>query len=152
MTELLGVLSEEWAVRALIASSLVGIMCGVVGSFMVLRNMSLIGDALSHAILPGIFVAFVVLGYSSTGFFIGTLAAALLSAVLMTWLQEKINTKNDAIMGIIFTVMFSLGVIGISYLNNQQGVHLDLQDFLFGTVLGVNNLSLIHISEPTRPY
>jgi len=143
VTELLGVLSEEWAVRALIASSLVGIMCGVVGSFMVLRNMSLIGDALSHAILPGIFVAFVVLGYSSTGFFIGTLVAALFSAVLMTWLQEKINTKNDAIMGIIFTVMFSLGVIGISYLNNQQGVHLDLQDFLFGTVLGVNNSDIV---------
>ena len=143
MTELLGVLSEEWAIRALIASSLVGIMCGVVGSFMVLRNMSLIGDALSHAILPGIFVAFVFLGYSSTGFFVGTLVAALLSAVLMTWLQEKINTKNDAIMGIIFTVMFSLGVIGISYLNNQQGVHLDLQDFLFGTVLGVNNADIV---------
>ncbi len=143
MTELLSVLSEEWALRALIASSLVGVMCGVVGSFMVLRNMSLIGDALSHAILPGIFVAFVLLGYSTTGFFVGTLGAALLSAVLMTWLQEKINTKNDAIMGIIFTVMFSLGVIGISYLNNQQGVHLDLQDFLFGTVLGVNNSDIV---------
>lgn len=143
MTELFAILSEEWALRALIASSLVGIMCGVVGSFMVLRNMSLIGDALSHAILPGIFVAFILVGQSSSGFFIGTLVAALLSAVLMTWLQEKINTKNDAIMGIIFTVMFSIGVIGISYLNNQQGVHLDLQDFLFGTVLGVSNSDIV---------
>ncbi len=143
MTELLTTLTEEWAIRALIASSLVGIMCGVIGSFMVLRNMSLIGDALSHAILPGIFVAFVLIGYSSTGFFVGTLLAALLSAVAMTWIQERINTKNDAVIGIIFTFMFSLGVIGISYLNNQEGVHLDLKDFLFGTVLGVSTEDII---------
>lgn len=143
MTELLTTLTEEWAIRALIASSLVGIMCGVIGSFMVLRNMSLIGDALSHAILPGIFVAFILIGYSSTGFFVGTLLAALLSAVAMTWIQERINTKNDAVIGIIFTFMFSLGVIGISYLNNQEGVHLDLKDFLFGTVLGVSTEDII---------
>jgi len=139
MNELLSALSEEWAIRALIASSLVGIMCGTIGSFMVLRNMSLIGDAISHAILPGIFVAFIVLGYSATGFFIGTLIAALISVVAMTWIQDNIKTKNDAALGIVFTFMFSLGVIGISYLNNQEGVHLDLKDFLFGTVLGVSN-------------
>lgn len=137
------VLTEEWAIRALIASSLVGIMCGVIGSFMVLRNMSLIGDALSHAILPGIFVAFLLVGYSSLGFFIGTLLAALISAVAITWIQQNVKTKNDAAIGIIFTFMFSLGVIGISYLNNQQGVHLDLKDFLFGSILGVSDEDII---------
>ncbi len=140
--DLINILSEEWAIRALIASSLVGIMCGVIGSFMVLRNMSLIGDALSHAILPGIFAAFVLIGYSSLGFFVGTLLAALFSAVAITWIQENVKTKNDAAIGIIFTFMFSLGVIGISYLNNQEGVHLDLKDFLFGTILGVSNEDL----------
>ena len=80
--EALLILQEEWAFRALIASSLVGLMCGVIGSFMVLRNMSLIGDALSHAILPGIFVAFVLVGYSSVGFFIGTLLAALILSLI----------------------------------------------------------------------
>lgn len=143
MSELLTVMSEEWAIRALIASILVGIMCGTIGSFMVLRNMSLIGDAISHAILPGIFVAFIILGYSSTGFFAGTLLAALFSAIAMTWIQENVKTKNDAAIGIVFTFMFSLGVIGISYLNNQQGVHLDLKDFLFGTILGVQNEDII---------
>lgn len=137
--ELLQVLGEQWALRALIASTLVGTICGVIGAFMVLRNMSLIGDAISHAILPGIFVAFVVVGYSSTGFFIGTLIAALISAVAMTWIQDNVKTKNDAAIGIIFTFMFSIGVIGISYLNNQKGVHLDLKDFLFGTILGISN-------------
>ncbi len=137
--ELINILQVEWATRALIASSLVGLMCGVIGSFMVLRNMSLIGDALSHAILPGIFVAFILVGYSSTGFFVGTLIAALLSAAAITWIQGNVKTKNDAAIGIIFTFMFSFGVIGISYLNNQQGVHLDLKDFLFGTILGVSD-------------
>jgi len=141
--EFLQILSEEWAIRALIASSLVGLMCGVIGTFMVLRNMSLIGDAISHAILPGIFIAFIAVGYSSLGFFIGTLGAALFSAVAITWIQENVKTKNDAAIGIIFTFMFSAGVIGISYLNNQQGVHLDLKDFLFGTILGVSDEDLI---------
>lgn len=141
--EVLLILQEEWAFRALIASSLVGLMCGVIGSFMVLRNMSLIGDALSHAILPGIFVAFVLVGYSSVGFFIGTLMAALISAVGITWIQNNVKTKNDAAIGIIFTFMFSIGVIGISYLNNQQGVHLDLKDFLFGTILGVSDEDIL---------
>ena len=72
MTEVLEIfLNEEWAIRALIASSLVGIMCGVLGCFIVLRNMALIGDALAHAILPGVVVAFMVVGYSTLGFFAG---------------------------------------------------------------------------------
>lgn len=143
MNEFLNIISEEWAIRALIASSLVGIMCGVIGTFMVLRNMSLIGDAVAHAILPGIFFAFVLVGYSTIGFFVGSLLAALFTAVAITWIQGNIKTKNDAAIGIVFTFMFSVGVIGISYLNNQQGVHLDLKDFLFGTILGISNEDIV---------
>ena len=143
MTEFLQIITEEWAIRALIASSLVGIMCGVIGTFMVLRNMSLIGDAVAHAILPGIFFAFILVGYSSIGFFMGSLIAALITATVITWIQGNIKTKNDAAIGIVFTFMFSVGVIGISYLNNQQGVHLDLKDFLFGTILGISNEDII---------
>ena len=139
MQELLLTLGEEWAIRALIASSMVGIMCGLIGCFIVLRNMSLIGDALAHAILPGIFVAFLLLGYSTLGFFIGSVLAGLLAAFAITWIQHNVKTKNDAAIGIVFTAMFSIGVIGISYLNNEQGVHLDLKDFLFGNVLGISN-------------
>ena len=143
MQELILSFSEEWAIRALIASSLVGIMCGMIGSFIVLRNMSLIGDALAHAILPGIVVAFFLIGYSTIGFFLGSVLAGLLSALAITWIQHHVKTKNDAAIGIVFTAMFSLGVIGISYLNRSEGVHLDLKDFLFGTVLGISNEDLI---------
>jgi len=143
MAEVLDIfLHEEWAIRALIASSLVGLMCGVLGCFIVLRNMALIGDALAHAILPGVVVAFMVVGYSALGFFTGAVIAGLLTAFGITWIQHNVNTKNDAAIGIVFTAMFSLGVMGISWISRDQGVHLDLKDFLFGNVLGVSNQDL----------
>ena len=136
-------ITQLWAVRALIASGLVGLMCGVLGPFIVLRNMSLIGDALAHAILPGIVVAFVVVGYSTIGFFVGSVVAGLFTAVLITWIQQNVTTKNDAAIGIVFTAMFSLGVMGISKVSRNDGVHLDLKDFLFGNALGVTDEDLI---------
>lgn len=139
MEYLIEILSEPWAIRALITCSLIGIMYGVLGSFIVLRNMSLIGDALSHAILPGVFIAFLVFGYSPIGFFMGSVIAGLLTAVLITWIQQNIKTKNDAAIGIVFTLMFAIGVIGISWLNNEEGVHLDLKDFLIGSIMGISN-------------
>jgi len=145
MQNFIDIISAEWVLRALLASSMVGIMCGVIGAFIVLRNMSLIGDALSHAILPGIVVAFVLVGYSTIGFFIGSVIAGLIAAVGITWIQHNVKTKNDAAIGIVFTSMFSLGVMGISYISNRPGggVHLDLKDFLFGTVLGISNEDII---------
>lgn len=143
MSELLSTLSEEWAIRALIASSMVGIMCGMIGCFIVLRNMALIGDALAHAILPGIVVAFMLVGYSTLGFFIGSVTAGLITAAGITWIQHNLKTKNDASIGIVFTAMFALGVVGISKLNQDEGVHLDLKDFLFGNVLGISNEDIV---------
>jgi ABC-type Mn2+/Zn2+ transport system permease subunit/Mn-dependent DtxR family transcriptional regulator/Fe2+ transport system protein FeoA len=140
--ELIEILQTQWAMRALLASSMVGIMCGVLGCFIVLRNMSLIGDALSHAILPGVVFGFMIAGYSVLGFFVGSVIAGLLSAVAITWIQQNVKTKNDAAIGIVFTAMFSIGVMGISHLSRTEGVHLDLKDFLFGNVLGVSNEDL----------
>ena len=139
---ILDVLQQEWAIRALFASIMVGIMCGILGCFIVLRNMALIGDALSHAVLPGVVVAFMFAGMNPLGFFIGSVAAGLFSAVVITWIQQNVKTKNDAAIGIVFTAMFSLGVMGISWISHKQGVHLDLKDFLFGNVLGVGDEDL----------
>jgi ABC-type Mn2+/Zn2+ transport system permease subunit/Mn-dependent DtxR family transcriptional regulator len=139
---ILEILNQEWAIRALIASIMVGVMCGILGCFIVLRNMSLIGDALSHAVLPGVVIAFVLVGYSAFGFFVGSVVAGLLSAIAITWIQQNVRTKNDAAIGIVFTAMFSIGVMGISWLSHKQGVHLDLKDFLFGNVLGVGDQDL----------
>lgn len=145
ITDLIATLSEEWALRALIASCMVGIMCGTIGSFIVLRNMSLIGDALSHAILPGIVISFIIVGYSTLGFFVGSVIAGLATAIAITWIQQNVKTKNDAAVGIVFTAMFSFGVIGISHLSHSSSsaVHLDLKDFLFGNILGISNMDIV---------
>ncbi len=143
MTELLEILTEVWALRALLASSMVGLMCGVLGCFIVLRNMSLVGDALAHAILPGVVVGFLIAGYSALAFFVGAVAAGLVTAFAITWIQQRVKTKNDAAIGIVFTSMFSLGVILISRISRNDGVHLDLKDFLFGNVLGVGDTDLL---------
>jgi ABC-type Mn2+/Zn2+ transport system permease subunit/Mn-dependent DtxR family transcriptional regulator len=142
MENLLEALSFPWAIRALVAAVMIGLMCGILGAFIVLRNMSLIGDALSHSILPGIFFAFIIVGYSTLGFFIGSVIAGIITTMLITWIQLKVKTKNDAAIGIVFTFMFAIGVMGISWLSNEQGAHLDLKDFLFGNVLGVSNEDL----------
>lgn len=134
---------SELGIRTLIISILVGTMCGLLGCFIVLRNMAMIGDALSHAILPGIVIAFIISGYSTLGFFVGSVCAGLLSAFMITWLQQKVRVKNDAAIGIIFTFMFSLGIIGISWISGKEGVHLDLKDFLFGNLLSVSSEDLV---------
>lgn len=142
--EWIDLLQQDWAFRALLASIMVGISCGILGAFIVLRNMSLVGDALSHAILPGVVFAFVLFGgYSVWGFFLGSVAAGLLAALLITWIQNNIQTRNDAAIGIVFTAMFSIGVIGISHLSRNEGAHIDLKDFLFGNVLGVSDQDLV---------
>ena len=143
MDHVIGIFQETWAVRALIASAAVGLMCGVLGCFIVLRNMSLIGDALSHAILPGVVFAFILVGVNPLGHFIGAVIAGLIAAVAITWIQQKASTKSDAAIGIVFTAMFSIGVMAISSISRSGGVHLDLKDFLFGNVLGVSDEDLL---------
>lgn len=133
----------EFAIRALVASSLVGILCGMLGCFIILRNMALIGDALAHAILPGVVIGYMIAGYSLTGFFTGAVVAGLVAAVLITWIQQKLKTKEDAAIGIVFTAMFAVGIMAISWLTRTEGVHLDMQDFLFGNVLAISNMDLV---------
>lgn len=140
MNEIVELLSTDLFQRALITSSMVGLMCGILGTFLVLRNMSLIGDALSHSVLPGIFFAFVIVqSYNSIAFFIGSSIAGLVAALSISWIQQNMTTKNDAAIGIVYTTLFSVGVIGISWLQHSEGVHIDLKDFLFGNVLGISN-------------
>jgi ABC-type Mn2+/Zn2+ transport system permease subunit/Mn-dependent DtxR family transcriptional regulator len=137
------VFQYDWAIRALIASSLVGVMCGILGCFIILRNMALIGDALSHAILPGVVVGFMIAGHSILAIFTGSVVAGLITAVLITLIQRNVKAKEDAAIGIVFTFMFALGVMGISFISRKEGVHIDMKDFLFGNVLGVANQDLL---------
>jgi ABC-type Mn2+/Zn2+ transport system permease subunit/Mn-dependent DtxR family transcriptional regulator len=140
---LLDFLQQPYFQRAMMAAIMAGAACALLGCFMVLRNMALIGDALSHAILPGVVVGFMVAGHSLIAFFLGSVGAGLVAAVLIAWLQGKGGARNDAAIGIVFSAMFALGVMGISALSRREGVHLDMKDFLFGNVLGIGREDLL---------
>ncbi|MEX0776643.1 MAG: iron chelate uptake ABC transporter family permease subunit [Phycisphaeraceae bacterium] len=137
-------------------SLLVGVVCGVLGCFVVLRRMALIGDALSHAVLPGVVAAFLLLvavgiNIESTNaagiLMIGALAAGMITSILVGVISRHARTKEDSAIGIVFTALFALGVILISAL--PRGTHFDLKCFLFGEPLAVSVRDLIMLSIVT---
>ena len=117
-------------------SVLAAIVLGVLGCFVVLRRMALIGDALSHAVLPGVVVALLLTGSAGVpGLLLGALLAGLLTAVLVSIVSRYSRTKEDSAIGIVFTALFAVGIILISSL--PRGTHFDLKCFLFGDPLAV---------------
>lgn len=128
-------LQYQFMQRALIASVMVGVINGALGCFIILRRMAFIGDALSHAILPGVVIAFMVAGKGHFALFLGAVFAGIVTALLIGFVNRNSRIKEDSAIGVIFIGMFALGVLLISRL---QAVHLDLQHFLFGDPLGVS--------------
>jgi ABC-type Mn2+/Zn2+ transport system permease subunit len=125
----------EYPLHTLLTALLAGLSCGLLGPLLVLRNMALMGDALSHSVLPGIVLGFVVAGHHPLALFAGAVVAGLLSVMLITWLQRNATARTDASIGSVFSFMFALGVIGIAWLSRGQGgMHLDLENLLFGDV------------------
>ena len=123
-------------------SVLVGMTCGVLGCFVVLRQMALIGDAISHAILPGVVIAFLVTNNTGIwGLLLGALLAGLLTAVLINLVSHSSRTKEDSAIGIVFTALFALGLILIS--NLPRGTHFDLKCFIYGIPAAVNQQEMI---------
>ncbi len=119
----------DYLKKALVTAVVVGILCGVIGSFTILRGLALMGDAISHAVLPGIAASF-LLGIS---FFPGALVAGLLTALGIGYVNQNSRLKNDAVIGIVFTAMFALGVVMVSL----SPTSTDLTKILFGNVLAV---------------
>lgn len=141
---LLTPLSYAFMVRGLIAAVLVGIVCAVVGAYIVLRGMAFFGDALSHAILPGVAVGYLVGGGAQAVVFWWALIAAILTALGIGVISRGAQLKEDTAIGIMFAGMFALGIALISSVRNYA---VDLTHFLFGNVLGVTSgdLQLIAI-------
>ncbi|MBL8015750.1 MAG: metal ABC transporter permease, partial [Ignavibacteria bacterium] len=137
-------LSYEFIQRALIASVTIGISCGLIGTYIMLRRMSLIGDALAHAVLPGVVVSFMVAGKSEIALFVGAVVSGIITVLLIGFVNRNSKIKEDTSIGIIFTGAFALGILLVSQLKQ---VHIDLSSYLFGDVLGVSTgditLSLI---------
>ena len=114
---------------AMVVALLVAVPCGLLSAFLVLKGWSLIGDAISHAVLPGVVVAY-VLGIPLT---IGAFVAGMGSALLTGWLDTRSRVKRDTLMGVVFSGMFALGLVLVTRV--ESDVHLD--HILFGNLLGV---------------
>lgn len=117
--------------RALIVSVLASIVCGVVGAYVVLRGMAFIGDAVAHAVFPGLAVAFAL----QTSVLLGGAVAGGVVAVLIALFSQKRHVREDSIIGIFFAAAFALGMVIIS---RVDGYTASLTSFLFGSLTGVS--------------
>lgn len=137
-------LRYAFMVRGLAAAVSVGVLCSVLGAFVVLRGMTFIGDALAHAILPGLAVGFLTAGKGDRrSLFWWALGTAILIALGMGWVSSRSRFREDAAIGIVFAGMFALGIALIS---TARGFSVDLVHFLFGNVLGVSPHDLVLIA------
>ncbi|MCK8825203.1 metal ABC transporter permease [Fuchsiella alkaliacetigena] len=125
--------------RALIASLIVGINCGALGSILILKRLALMGDAIAHAVLPGVAIAYLI----GINFFWGAVTTGVITALAIGFVTEHSKIKEDSAIGIMFSAAFALGILIMS--NIHTGV--DLFHILFGNVLGVSagDLKLIAI-------
>ncbi len=138
MNPLLAPLSYAFMQRGLAASVMVGILCAVVGTYVVLRGMAFLGDALAHAVLPGVAVAYLLGG----NILLGALIAALCIALGIGFFTRQGVVREDTAIGILFAAALALGVALISTVRTYS---IDLTHILFGNVLGVSKFDLLLI-------
>lgn len=131
-------LTYDFMIRGMLAGILVGITCAVIGCYVVLRSMAFLGDALAHAILPGVAIAYLIGG----NLLLGALVAALIVAMGIGVISRKGNLKEDTAIGITFAAALALGVALISTIRTYA---VDLSHILFGNILGVSASDLILI-------
>lgn len=125
------VLNYGFLQKALFTSIMVGIICGVIGCFIILRGMALMGDAISHAILPGVAISYML----GINFFYGAVLTGILAAVGIGVVSQNSRIKNDSSIGIVFSAFFALGIILIAKAQSAA----DLTQILFGNVLSVRS-------------
>lgn len=134
MTFFQALLQYEFLQKALFTSVVVGIICGVIGCFIILRGMSLMGDAISHAVLPGVALSYML----GINFFFGAVFTGVITAVLIGYVTENSRIKNDSSIGIVFSAAFALGIILITSAKSST----DLNSILFGNVLSVRSTDM----------
>lgn len=118
--------------NALITAVVIGIVSGAIGCFIILRGMSLMGDAISHAVLPGVAISYIL----GINFFIGAIAFGLLSSLIITYIKNNSLIKGDTAIGITFSSFLALGIILIGVANSST----DLFHILFGNILAVQDI------------
>ncbi|MEU8761447.1 anchored repeat-type ABC transporter permease subunit [Streptomyces sp. NPDC048659] len=143
MTELLALLAEPWHLpfmrRAFAVAAIVGLVCGVVGVYVVLRGMAFIGDAVAHSAFPGVALAYAFEG----NLLLGGAAAGLATAVLIAFVSQNRRLKEDTVIGVFFAFAFGLGIVLVS---TRDSWTTDLSSFLFGQVLAVDGGDILRVA------
>jgi len=122
-------LSFEFMRLALATAILLGILCAVVGTYLIVQRMGLLGDVIAHAVLPGLAIAF----FFGCNIFIGAFISGTFSTFVIAWIQSQSRVKVDVAMALVFSGFLALGITLITVLKSK----LDLHQFLFGDILGV---------------
>lgn len=139
---LLTPLQNDFMIRALIAATLIGLVCSVVGVYVVLRNMSFIGDGLAHASFAGIVIAYLL----KFDLYIGGLIFTILTALGIGVVSKRSEVSLDTTIGVFFTAAFALGIALMSHVQNYV---IDLQDFLFGNILAIDRRDILIVAALT---
>ncbi len=123
-------LNDFWII---LTASLIALCCVIPGTFLVLRRMAMFGDAISHAVLPGLVVAYLISGSRESIYMLpGAAASGLLVTFMIEWVQKRMRIQNDASIGLIYTFLFAVGVILVSAFTSQTD--LDQDCVLYGEI------------------
>jgi manganese transport system permease protein len=128
-------LQYDFMVKALAMSAVVGLVCAVLSCYLILKGWSLMGDAVSHSVMPGVVMSYIL----GIPFSIGAFVFGLLSVILIGFVKRQTRVKEDAVIGLVFTGFFALGLILIS----RTPSTVDLTHILFGNVLGITNADMV---------
>ncbi|MDR7993879.1 metal ABC transporter permease [Thermosynechococcus sp. TG252] len=134
ITWLLEPLQHAFMVKALGVSTLVGCVCAVLSCFLTLKGWALMGDAVSHAVLPGVVLAY----WLGLPFALGAFVFGLMAVTLIGFIQQQTRVKEDTVIGLVFTGFFALGLVLLS----KTASSVDLMHILFGNVLGTSDRDL----------
>ncbi len=128
-------LQHEFMVKAILVSALVGVVCSALSCYMTLKGWALMGDAVSHAVMPGVVIAYIL----NIPLAIGAFAFGVGSVIAIGFVKAQTRIKEDTVIGLVFTGFFALGLVLISKVKSE----IDLTHILFGNVLGISNDDII---------
>lgn len=131
MSWLIEPLTFEFMRNAICTAILLGVLCAVVGSYLIVQRMGLLGDVIAHAVLPGLAIAF----FFGIDIFLGAFISGTLSTLIIAWIQSQSRVKVDVAMALVFSGFLALGIMLITLLKSK----IDLHSFLFGDILGVTS-------------
>ncbi|MDP1662769.1 MAG: metal ABC transporter permease [Phycisphaerales bacterium] len=134
---LLQPLQSEFMLKAIGVSALIGLTCAALSCFVTLKGWSLMGDALSHAVVPGVAIAYA----AKLPFALGAFASGMLAAGVMGFVKDRTRLREDAVIGIVFTTFFALGVLLISLYPSN----INLKTIVFGNILGIADADIVQV-------